>query len=85
MLKICDAFLKTYVGKPGVKQEELNIGKRQLYSFFSEYTESVAKDWQVWRLIGRIKSILKENSEEIKELKLKEIRALMVINWETEM
>ncbi len=45
MLKICDVFLKTYVGKPGVKQEELNIGKRQLYSFFSEYTETVAKDW----------------------------------------
>jgi len=61
----------------------MRIAKKQLYSFFDEYTDKVAKDWQVWRLIGRIKGILKETPLEVKELKLKEIRSLMIINWET--
>lgn len=81
MLKICDVFLKNYVAKT-VTDEEFKVAKKQLYLFFKDYTEKVAKDWQVWRLIGRIKGILKESPEEVKELKLKEIRALMVINWE---
>eukprot|EP00347_Sterkiella_histriomuscorum_P015302 403357539 len=82
MLKICDVFLKNYIARGDVKPEEYQVAKRQLYSFFDEYTEKVAKDWQVWRLIGRIKGILKEGHEVVKDLKLKEIRALMNINWE---
>lgn len=85
MLKICDVFLKNYVAKPDIKSNELLINKKQLYLFFDEYTSHVAKDWQIWRLIGRVKGILKEPVDEIKELKLKEIRSLMVINWENEM
>lgn len=38
----------------------------------------------MWRLIGRIKSVLREPFDEIKELKFKEIRSLMVIDWENE-
>lgn len=60
------------------------VSKRQLYHFFNDYTNIVARDWQIWRLIGRIKSILKEPIDEIKELKLKEMRSLMIINWEHE-
>lgn len=85
MLKICDVFLKNYLAKPNVTPEELKINKKQLYAFFDEYTSKVAKDWQIWRLIGRIKGILQEPVEEIKELKLKEIRSLMIINWEHDM
>lgn len=33
-------------------------------------------------MIGRIKSVLRESFEEIKELKYKEIRSLMIIDWE---
>ena len=33
-------------------------------------------------MIGRVKGILKENWVEIKDIKLKEIRSLMIINWE---
>jgi hypothetical protein len=43
------------------------------------------RDWQIWRLIGRIKSVLQEPKAEIKDLKYKEIKSLMVINWEHEM
>jgi hypothetical protein len=45
MLKICDSFLKTYIAKPGVKEDEMRIGKKNLYNFFNEYTEKNAKDW----------------------------------------
>lgn len=45
MLKMCDVFLKNYVAKPNVTPEELKINKRQLYAFFDEYTNKVAKDW----------------------------------------
>ena len=54
MLKICDVFLKCYVVKDGISPSEFAIHKRQLYNFFDEYTNKIAKDWQVWRLIGRI-------------------------------
>lgn len=85
MLKICDVFLKSYVIKQEeIPLEEFKVHKRQLYQFFDEYTNKIAKDWQVWRLIGRIKTVLKEPYEEVKELKLKEIRALMAIGWENE-
>ena len=85
MLRICDVFLKCYVSK--ITQSEFNmaVSKRQLYQFFDDYTAKVARDWQIWRLIGRIKSVLKEPMDEIKEIKLKEMRSLMLINWEHEM
>jgi hypothetical protein len=63
MLRICDVFLKVYVAQATVadlSKDEFLVHKRQLYTFFNEYTEKVAKDWQVWRLIGRIKSVLRE-------------------------
>ena len=60
------------------------VNKRQLYTFFDEYTEKIAKDWQIWRLICRIKSVLREPFESIKELKFKEIRSLMIIDWENQ-
>lgn len=41
-------------------------------------------DYKVWRLIGRVKSSLKEPIDEVKELKFKEIRSLMKINWQVE-
>ncbi len=85
MLKICDVFLKNYVAVAPKEFNEGVLAKKNLYAFFDEYTSKIAKDWQVWRLIGRIKGILKEPVEMIKELKLKELRSLMNINWETSM
>ena len=85
MLRICDVFLKSFVAQATVadlQKEDFLVNKRQLYTFFDEYTEKIAKDWQIWRLIGRIKSVLRETFEEIKDLKFKEIRSLMIIDWE---
>ena len=41
-------------------------------------------DYKFWRLIGRMKSSLGEPIEVVKELKLKEVRALLKINWQVE-
>jgi hypothetical protein len=88
LLRICDLFLKSYAANATVadlQKEEFLVHKRQLYTLFDEYTEKVVKDAQVWRLIGRIKGILREKFEEIKEIKLKEIRSYMIIDWEHQM
>ena len=58
--------------------------KKQLYLVFDEYTAKQTKDWKVWRLIARIKGILKESPNEIKEIKFKELRSMMALNWENE-
>lgn len=41
-------------------------------------------DYKIWRLIGRIKISLGEPISEVKEIKMKEIRAIMGINWNVE-
>jgi hypothetical protein len=38
----------------------------------------------VWKIIGGIKMEMGESFEEVKEIKLKEIRAIMNIGWENE-
>jgi hypothetical protein len=61
------------------------VHKRQLYSFFDDYTERVPKDWQVWRLLGRIKGVLREPFDPaLKDCKYREVRSLMVIGWENQ-
>jgi hypothetical protein len=88
MLKICDVFLKSYVANATVAdltKEEFLVNKRQLYTFFDEYTNKIHMDWQIWRLICRIKGILREPFPDIKELKFKEIKSLMIIDWEHQM
>ena len=87
MLRICDVFLKSYVATATIadlSKEEFLVNKRQLYTFFDEYTEKIAKDWQVWRLICRIKGILREPFDVVKDIKYKEIRSLMIIDWENQ-
>jgi hypothetical protein len=39
----------------------------------------------VWRLLGRVKGVLKEPQSELKDLKLKEIKGLMIGGWEHDM
>ena len=46
-------------------------------------TEKIS-DYKIWRVVGRIKGTLKEPMSEIKEIKLKEIRCMMKINWHVE-
>lgn len=81
-----DAELVNDNGKNDKKQtelcsdEEFSRHKKQLYQFFNQYTDKI-NDHKVWRLICRVKSSLDEPIEEVKELKFKEIRAIMEINW----
>lgn len=52
------------------------MAKKQLYGFFDQYTDIVAKDYQVYKLFCRIFQVLKEPFELQKEYKLKEMRAI---------
>lgn len=47
-------------------------------------TEKI-QDYKFWKLIGRVKHSLGEDIKEVKEIKLKEINALMKINWHVEL
>ena len=67
-------------GKP-LTLEEFNRHKQQLYTLYDRVTDKV-NDYKIWRLIGRMKAQIGEPIEEIKELKLKEIRAITRIGWE---
>ena len=58
--------------------------KEQLYKFYDQITQTLPSDYKIWRLIGRIKSGLKEPISEVKDIKMKEIRAIMKINWNVE-
>jgi tetratricopeptide (TPR) repeat protein len=81
--KICDVFLRNYFAQE-CPPNEFIVHKKQLYLFFDEYTDKIAKDSQVYNIIGKVKNVLGEPMEVIKEYKLKEIRALMCIGWENE-
>lgn len=54
--------------------------KKYLYKLFDDLTEKI-NDYKFWRLIGKVKENFMEPWEEVKELKFKELRALMDINW----
>jgi len=85
VLKLCDTFLKCFVTKK-VEAREFNMAKKQLYGFFDQYTEIVAKDYQVYKLFCRIFTVLKEPYDLRKEYKLKEIRSIQYQpNWEKTM
>lgn len=93
LVRVCDVFLKNYVSnrlkvteeERKEAQESLTVNKRQLYKFFDEYTSQKPQDWQVWRLLCRMKGVLKEPTEEVKDLKLKEVKALQIGGWEHDM
>ena len=61
--------------------DEFKRHKVQLYKFFDDITGKIATDHKFWRLICRVKYNFEEDPAEVKELKLKEIRAIMKINW----
>jgi len=84
-------FIKKYIQRQRHKSEqdqtplvlpneEFLRHKKYLYKFFDNVTDKIS-DYKIWRLIGRIKGTLQEPIEEVKQLKLKEIRSLMKINW----
>lgn len=82
LLKIAEIFLKKYVPTEHNKIESKDFEKHKanLYRFFKDFSNHV-DDYQVWRLVCRIKIILQENVSEIKEAKMNEILSLQKINW----
>ena len=96
LLRIADCFIKKYINndvhqddpdkeaRTAVTQAEFIRHKDQLYKFFDHITQNLPSDYKIWRLIGRIKLSLKEPFSVVKDIKMKEIRAIMGINWHVE-
>jgi hypothetical protein len=51
-----------------------------LFKLYDSVTEKV-NDYKIWRLIGKMKANLYEPLKIVKEIKFKELRSLMKLNW----
>ena len=95
LLRIVECFNKKFIKNEvheddpdknkAVPCDEHDFGrhKAQLYRFFDDCTEKI-NDFKFWRLICKVKKSLGEDRELVKELKFKEIRSIMKINWNVE-
>jgi hypothetical protein len=98
VMKISDCFIKKFLNGQvhdddpernseenarKITVQEFDRHRHQLYRFYEDVTEKVS-DYKIWKLIGRVKSSLNEPIEELKEIKMKELRCLMKINWHVE-
>jgi len=63
-----------------ISKEDFLRHKAMLYQFY-DFLLDKKNDYQIWRLVGRIKAILREPSTMIKDLKVKELKSLMKPNW----
>lgn len=55
-----------------------------MYGFFKDFSNHI-NDHNVHRLVWRIKIALNESASDVKEYKLKELRALMCVNWQVQL
>lgn len=84
LLKISEIFLDKYVDKEDVTLETFLKHKAYLYKFFGDFSNKI-NDFRVWRLICRIKQVLKEPLPEVAEAKKNEIRSLQKPGWNVEL
>ena len=95
IFKVSDCFVKRFVDGElhpndpdrnfavNTNAKELLRHKAQLYKFYDRVTAKV-NDFRIWQCVGRVKMVLQEPMSEIKELKMKELRAMMIINWKVD-
>lgn len=84
LVKIAELFLQKYAGDDSkLSEAEFQRHKKNLYGFFKDFSNHI-NDHNVHRLVWRIKIALNESAEDIKEYKLKEIRAIMCANWQVQ-
>ncbi len=81
LVKISELFLAKYANDDNLSQSEFLRHKQRLYDFFKNFSNFI-NDHNVHRLVWRIKLTLGETPTEVKECKLREIRALQVVNWQ---
>ena len=63
---------------------EADKHKARLFDFYKDFTNCI-NDYQVWRLLSRVKRELGEAFTEVKLCKMNEIRSLQKINWSVEL
>ena len=59
----------------GLSRNEADRHKARLFEFYRDFSNSI-NDYQVWRLLSRVKNELGEAFSDIKSCKMSEIRSL---------
>jgi hypothetical protein len=81
LVKIAELFLQKYAEDDHMSAEEFTRHKLRLFDFFKHFSNQI-NDHNVHRLVWRVKQTLGEPAAEVVEFKMKEIRALMCVNWQ---
>jgi len=81
LVKIAELFLQKYAEDDHLSVEEFTRHKLRLFEFFKHFSNQI-NDHNVHRLVWRVKQSLGEPATEVVEFKMKEIRALMCVNWQ---
>lgn len=79
-----EIFLTKYTVEAGLSRDEANKHKKRLFDFYRDFSNHI-NDYQVWRLLTRVKNELGEPFAEVKLCKMNEIRSLQKINWHVEL
>lgn len=80
LMRISELFINKYANDADLQIETFLKHKQQLYKFYAEFSDKI-NDYRVWRLIARIKSLLKEPLPAVIEVKKNEIRSLQKPGW----
>ena len=59
----------------GLSRNEADRHKARLFEFYRDFSNSI-NDYQVWRLLSRVKNELGEAFADVKSCKMSEIRSL---------
>ena len=67
-----------------MSRTEADRHKARLFDFYKDFSNCI-NDYQVWRLLSRVKAELGEAFSEVKSCKMSEIRSLQKVNWNVEL
>ena len=84
LLQLCEIFLSKYTQENDQTPEQCERHKKNLFRFFKDWTNCI-NDYQVWRLISKMKQQLGEPVEDVREAKKSEIRSLQKVNWQVDL
>lgn len=80
LVKIAELFLSKYAEDDKMAESDFLRHKKRLFEFFKHFSNQI-NDYNVHRLVWRVKVTLGEPIEEVKDYKFKELRSLMCVNW----
>jgi hypothetical protein len=80
LVKISELFLNKYAKDESLSDTEYNRHKTRFFAFFENFSNHI-NDYNVHRLVWRVKGTLGEPIKDQHKSKMREIRSLQMINW----